>query len=70
MITGTVCAAWLVRSRPQLVASLVLVDPVCFLLVLPDICSNFVYARPASAVAWAMRVAAGRELYTAHTLYR
>ena len=40
---GTFCAAWMVQAAPDLVAQLVLLDPMCLLLALPDVTHNFLY---------------------------
>jgi hypothetical protein len=55
------------------VRAALLLDPVCFLLFLPETCTNFVYASPgagASAVDWAVHLLGKRELHVAHTLAR
>eukprot|EP00897_Mesotaenium_endlicherianum_P005906 jgi/Mesen1/5343/ME000267S04482 len=48
---GSLVVAHLVRTRPHLVAAVGLVDPVCFLLCLPDVVYNFVYRPPAGPTA-------------------
>ena len=45
---GTFCCARVVQKFPELVSSVCLVDPVCFLLIMPDILSNFLVNPPRS----------------------
>jgi len=45
---GSIIATWLITHRPNLVSQLVLIDPVCLLLFLPDVCCNFLYRSPQS----------------------
>ena len=40
---GSITAGWLATSMPWRVAQAIFLDPVVFLLVLPDVCYNFVY---------------------------
>lgn len=40
---GTMVVAKVLLTQPQLVGSTALVDPVCFLLCLPDVVYNFIY---------------------------
>jgi len=43
---GSICVSWMLKHRRERVASVLLLDPVCFLLYLPNICRNFVYHNP------------------------
>lgn len=68
---GSIIAAWIIKSLPHRVSSIVLLDPVCFLLFLPDVCCNFVYATPRSRLRdWLVHYFAKRELHVSHTLSR
>ena len=67
---GSIPAAWMVRSAPELCAGAVFLDPVCFLLYLPDICFNFVYRPPTTWSEWWLQIIAARELYVANVLMR
>mmetsp|Transcript_27254 Transcript_27254/g.34055 ORF Transcript_27254/g.34055 Transcript_27254/m.34055 type:complete len:460 (+) Transcript_27254:117-1496(+) len=49
---GTVCAGWLIKYLPNVVGQAVFLDPVCFLLWLPDIAYNFLYKEPTNFVEW------------------
>jgi hypothetical protein len=40
------CAHRMLKARPQMVASVALLDPVCFLLMDSTVCFNFVYRQP------------------------
>lgn len=42
---GTIYSAWILKSFPTLVKRCCLVDPVCFQLWVPDVCSSFIYVR-------------------------
>lgn len=73
---GTVLVSWVLRDLREFVAGVVFLDPVCFLLFLPDVCMNFIYRRPELALsyesvrAWVVHYFAKRELGIAHTLQR
>ena len=71
---GSICVTWIIKHRPHCVLSVVLLDPVCFLLFLPDVCQNFVYRQPtimgSSLMQWVVHYFAKRELNIAHTLSR
>ncbi|GAQ85404.1 hypothetical protein KFL_002330140 [Klebsormidium nitens] len=73
---GTMVVAKVLLTQPQLVGSTALVDPVCFLLCLPDVVYNFIYRPPegddlptylADAFRWYF---CSRELYVAQALCR
>jgi len=67
---GTVVLSWVVRAKKSIVAKAVFLDPVCFLLVQPDVAFNVLYRKPKN---WFMTAAANIafwELYTANTLMR
>ncbi|CAM9685755.1 unnamed protein product, partial [Laminaria digitata] len=40
---GSIAVAWMARRRPQLVSQVVLLDPVCLLLFLPNVARAFLY---------------------------
>jgi len=44
---GTIYLSWVARLRPELLASAVFLDPICFLLHHSKVCANFLYAKPA-----------------------
>jgi pimeloyl-ACP methyl ester carboxylesterase len=67
---GTVPLAWMVRRAPDMVKIATFIDPVCFLLVKPDVCYNFIYRRASTPARLVMEFFAARELYTAHSLSR
>lgn len=43
---GSIVAGWAVAAFPSQVQQLVLIDPVCLLLCLPDVAVNFLYRSP------------------------
>merc|ERR1711862_277637 len=43
---GTAVLSWIIRSRPDIVAQPIFLDPICFLLANPDVAYNFIYRRP------------------------
>lgn len=49
---GSVVVSWMVHLAPEYCASIVLVDPVCFLLHLPDVAYNFLHRSPTRANEW------------------
>lgn len=67
---GTVVAAWMMRQRPDLVHSTVLIDPIPFLLCLPDVCNNFVHRPPTKGSEMLMRYFVSRDATIAATLAR
>ncbi|OLP96887.1 Malonyl-CoA-acyl carrier protein transacylase, mitochondrial [Symbiodinium microadriaticum] len=67
---GTLPVAWLLRYKPSIISRCVLVDPVCILLNLPDVCVNFLYKRPRSLMGALLRVFGAREFGIARTLMR
>ena len=68
---GTMLASSVVNYCPEVLGdSLVLIDPVCLLLSLPDVAYNFLYKPPTSIVDWMLVLGASRELTVARTLYR
>lgn len=67
---GSLPVAWLVRRHPEVVSRCVLLDPVCILLNLPDVCVNFLYKRPRSWLGHMYRFLGSRELGIARTLHR
>ena len=68
---GTMIASSLVNYAPEIISSnLILIDPVCLLLSLPDVAYNFLYKPPESVMDWMLVLGASRELTVARTLYR
>lgn len=49
---GTVVASWIIHLKPELCRKVILIDPVCFLLHLPDVAYNFLYRAPVTANHW------------------
>merc|ERR1712217_664693 len=62
--------SWVVRSRPDIVSRLVLLDPVCFLLSQPDVAFNFLYRRPTNPFTVAVANFVRWELFSANVLMR
>ena len=67
---GTIQAAWLNKRHPSLISSLVLLDPVCIGLSLPDVACNFLYRKPSTFVEWLIYLMASRELGISFILRR
>lgn len=67
---GSTVLAWIIKRKPHLVRKAIFIDPVCFLLHLPDIAYNFVYRKPKTFVEWLLWWFASRELYVTWTLNR
>lgn len=49
---GTVIASWIIHLQPKLCRRVILIDPVCFLLHLPDVAFNFLHRPPTNANHW------------------
>mmetsp|Transcript_14146 Transcript_14146/g.47756 ORF Transcript_14146/g.47756 Transcript_14146/m.47756 type:complete len:444 (-) Transcript_14146:433-1764(-) len=67
---GSVLVAWMARRRPELVAHVTLLDPVCLLLSLPDVSFNFLYRRPSTITEHFIHLFAAREIGVSYVLRR
>ncbi|CAE8642512.1 unnamed protein product [Polarella glacialis] len=67
---GSLPLAWMARKAPNLVSAMTFMDPVCFLLVKPDVCYNFMYRKPNSPTQLLINYFLAKELYIAHSLSR
>lgn len=67
---GTILVSWIIKKRPQLVLSSILLDPVCFMLFESSLCYNFLYRPPTTPLTWLAHHYCARELHIAHTLTR
>lgn len=67
---GSLPLAWMARKAPSFVKMMTFIDPVCFLLVKPDVCYNFMYRRPADPTQLLINYFLAKELYIAHSLSR
>lgn len=67
---GTVLVAWMAKRAPELVSAATFIDPVCFLLIKPDVCYNFMYRQPETATQLLLHYFVARELFIAHSLSR
>eukprot|EP00435_Cladocopium_sp_Y103_P027522 s1436_g6.t2 len=67
---GSIVVAWMCRNAQETVAVATFLDPVCFLLIKPDVCYNFMYRQPETATQLLMHYFVARELYIAHSLSR
>jgi pimeloyl-ACP methyl ester carboxylesterase len=67
---GSILSAWLLRSYPEMVSHLTLIDPVSLLLGLPDVAYNFLYKPPTTLLGHLIRIMASRELTVSHMLHR
>lgn len=67
---GTFPAAWMVHEAPEVVGQLVLLDPMCLLLALPDITYNFLYRKPTTFSEKMTQVTAASEMGINNTLRR
>ncbi|KAG0149050.1 hypothetical protein CROQUDRAFT_40478 [Cronartium quercuum f. sp. fusiforme G11] len=66
---GTIVAAWIIKSIPELIKRVCLVDPVCFCEE-GHVCHNFLYAEPKTGLERLMRYFIGTELGVAKNLHR
>ncbi|SPO27509.1 uncharacterized protein UTRI_10626 [Ustilago trichophora] len=67
---GSLVHSWLIKSLGTQVRRSCFVDPVCFQLWVPFVCSNFVYKRATKPIELLMRYFVAREVGTANTLCR
>mmetsp|Transcript_30030 Transcript_30030/g.69170 ORF Transcript_30030/g.69170 Transcript_30030/m.69170 type:complete len:625 (-) Transcript_30030:59-1933(-) len=67
---GSLLVAWMVLQEPAMVSMATFIDPVCFLLVKPDVCYNFMYRAPETPTQLLTHYFVARELYIAHSLSR
>mmetsp|Transcript_41060 Transcript_41060/g.113097 ORF Transcript_41060/g.113097 Transcript_41060/m.113097 type:complete len:639 (-) Transcript_41060:65-1981(-) len=67
---GTLPIAWMVRRAPDLVSMATFIDPVCFLIIKPDVCYNFLYKRPSTPAELVSNFFVARELFIANSLSR
>merc|ERR1712151_354011 len=67
---GTFVMSWIQRARPDLVAKLVLIDPVCLLLVQPDVAFNFMYRRSSPSFFMRLAQCVRYELFSANVIMR
>lgn len=67
---GSVALSHVLRSRPNLVAKAVLIDPICFLMTQPDLPYNFLYCQPKKLFTLVVKHFLRWELFTANVLMR
>ena len=67
---GTAFLAWLMRRATHLVASVSFLDPICFLLLKPDLAINTLYPKHETPLSAVFSYWVTGELYIAHTLTR
>mmetsp|Transcript_21648 Transcript_21648/g.50605 ORF Transcript_21648/g.50605 Transcript_21648/m.50605 type:complete len:645 (-) Transcript_21648:112-2046(-) len=67
---GSLLVAWMCLQEPGCVSMATFIDPVCFLLVKPDVCFNFMYREPETPTQLLTHYFVARELYIAHSLSR
>mmetsp|Transcript_132606 Transcript_132606/g.296538 ORF Transcript_132606/g.296538 Transcript_132606/m.296538 type:complete len:715 (+) Transcript_132606:80-2224(+) len=67
---GSLPLAWMARKAPHMVSMMTFIDPVCFLLIKPDVCYNFMYRTPADPTQLLINYFLAKELYIAHSLSR
>ncbi|EGF98379.1 uncharacterized protein MELLADRAFT_123536 [Melampsora larici-populina 98AG31] len=67
---GTMIAAWLINSMPNLIKRVCLIDPVCFCLWEGNVCHNFLYAEPRPGFERLLRYFVATELGIAKYLHR
>lgn len=67
---GSIVVAWMLLLSASHVSHATFVDPVCFLLVKPDIAFNFMYREPTKVAELLIWYFVARELHIAHSLGR
>ncbi len=67
---GTITIAWLIRYRPELVYSALIIDPVTLMLCLPLTCYTFVYKPPRDVMDWVRYLTVGQEMGISRVMKR
>ncbi|KAI8067820.1 Alpha/Beta hydrolase protein [Gongronella butleri] len=67
---GSAVTAWCCKHKPHLIDSVILIDPICFMLHYSDVCNNFVYRRPETSSEAIVKYFASTELYISHYFSR
>ncbi|KAI9302029.1 Alpha/Beta hydrolase protein [Cunninghamella echinulata] len=67
---GSAVTSYCLQHIPKSVASVVLLDPICFMLHYPDVCTNFVYRNPKTVSESIVKYFASTELYIAFFISR
>ncbi|KAG5192759.1 hypothetical protein JKP88DRAFT_274703 [Tribonema minus] len=67
---GTCLVGAFLKAKPHLVHSVVLIDPVCFLLWEVDILENFCYRQPSTAMQDIIHYHMSQELFISHFFHR
>ena len=67
---GTTAVAWCLKAKRSPVRSVILIDPLCFLLVAPTTAFNFLHRAPSNAIQLLLQFFIATELFTANTIQR
>ena len=67
---GSVPVTWMAALAPQAVGQVLLLDPVCLLLSLPHVATNFLYRRPSNARQALLYFGAASEIGVSNALRR
>ncbi|KAI8647761.1 Alpha/Beta hydrolase protein [Parasitella parasitica] len=67
---GTGVSSWILNRAPNIVAGVVMIDPICFLLHYHNVAFNFVHRKPKTLFEHLMHFGAARELYISNYISR
>lgn len=67
---GSLLLAWVARRAPHIMRCATFIDPVCFLLIKPDVCYNFMYREAETPTQLLLSWFVSKELYIAQSLSR
>ena len=67
---GSILATWVIKTRPDLISHITLLDPVSILLCLPDVAYNFIYRKQSTIMQFLIYFCASRELTISNLLHR
>jgi hypothetical protein len=69
---GTTVVSWMLHNKScrRLVASTVLIDPVTFMLIMPQVCASYVHPDPKNVATYVSSFVLAKELFIANALSR
>lgn len=67
---GSLCASWITKHLPDMVRQVILIDPVCVLLALPDVAYNFLHRPPSTIMEFILKYGGATEITIHHALKR
>src|SRR5690606_6145698 len=59
---GTIVCSWIIKKKPEIIHSSILIDPTCFLIHEPQVTFNFLYRTPTRWNQWLLYYFASKEM--------